>query len=240
MWKSRFIAQMGMICAVGRLDKMKNECVKTLKVAILLLFVAAILLAPIIVYIATFGFHITSDHERWGEMGSAMSGIYTPILSILTLAVLIIQVRLQNQSTTHDSDQSYIQEARSDVEFYLAQIDVELEKMVQGGNRNVRKFLSEGFAFADIEALKSTKLVEVAKALNREFPRLSAIWSAYCSRLEGLGSQQHYPYKHNFVAAQEKAIAMVSFETCVALDNFNWCFSEGRLSCSHYFSSVLV
>lgn len=204
------------------------------------LVLAIVIAAPVAVYIATFGFHITNDHMRWGEMGSAMSGIYTPILSILTLAVLIIQVRLQNQSTIHERDQSYIHEARSDVEFYLTQIDVELEKIVQGGNRNVRIFLSEGFAFADIESLKSTKLVEVAQALNREFPRLNAIWSAYCARLEGLGSQQHYPYKHNFVAAQEKAIAMVSFETCVALDNFNWCWSEGRLSSSHYFSSVIA
>ena len=218
---------------------MKNECAKILKVVIPLLVVAAIF-APIIVYIATFGFHITSDHARWGEMGSAMSGIYTPILSIFTLIVLLVQVGLQRQSANDGRDQAYIQDARSDIEFYLAQIDVELEKMVQGGDRNVRKFLKDGFAFADIESLKSTKLFEVAKALNREFPRLSAIWSAYCSQLEGLGSQQHYPYKHNFVAAQEKAIAMVSFETCIALDNFNLCFSEGRLSCSHYFSSVLV
>ena len=139
------------------------------------LVLAIVISAPIAVYIATFGFHITSDHARWGEMGSAMSGIYTPILSILTLAVLIIQVRLLNQSTIHESDQSYIQETRSDVEFYLAQIDIELEKIVQGGKRNVRMYLSEGFAFSDIESLKSTKLVNVAQALNREFPRLSSI-----------------------------------------------------------------
>ena len=230
-----------MICAVdhrGRMKKTHSTCSMVLQVAMRLVL-AIVISAPIAVYIATFGFHITSDHARWGEMGSAMSGIYTPILSILTLAVLIIQVRLLNQSTIHESDQSYIQETRSDVEFYLAQIDIELEKIVQGGKRNVRMYLSEGFAFSDIESLKSTKLVNVAQALNREFPRLSSIWSAYCSRLEGLGSQQHYPYKHNFIAAQEKAIAMVSFETCVALDNFNWCFSVGKISSSHYFSPVV-
>ena len=104
----------------------------------------------------------------------------------------------------------------------------------------MRMFLSEGFAFADVKSLNTAKLAEVAKALNHEFPRLSSIWTAYCARLEGLGTHQYYPYKHNFVAAHEKAIAMVTFEICVPLDNFNWCFSEGRLTSSHYFSPAVA
>ena len=170
-------------------------------------------------------------------MGSAMSGIYTPILSIFTLLVLVIQVRLQNQSVTHERDQSYIQEARSDIEFYLAQIDLELDKTLKN-DATVRKFLSEGFSYADVDSLKSKELLKIAQEFNRQFPRSSAIWSAYYSILAGLGSQQHFPYKHNFEAAKQKAISMLSYEICVALDNYIWCLSEGRLKFSYQFSQV--
>ena len=97
-----------MIYAVGHRGRMKkthSNCSKFLQVSMRLVL-AVVIAALIAVYIATFGFQITNDHVQWGEIASAMSGIYTPILSVLTLTVLIIQVRLQNKSTIYNSDQS--------------------------------------------------------------------------------------------------------------------------------------
>lgn len=62
------------------------------------------LIAPLIFYIWTFGGRLSSEHSRWGEFGSAMSGIYTPILTLLTISILVFQARLQKQM--HDYIQS--------------------------------------------------------------------------------------------------------------------------------------
>jgi hypothetical protein len=78
----------------------------------------AILAAPIVIYINKFGFKISNDHTRWAEMGSAMSGIYGPILAWLAFGVLILQVRMQSESNKHMLDQAYVQNAREDVDFY--------------------------------------------------------------------------------------------------------------------------
>lgn len=205
---------------------------------VLLSLIAAALVAPIIVYVATFGPNLSNEHARWGEMGSAMSGIYTPILSLLALFVLVAQVRLQNQINAHQFDQAYIQEARSDVEYYLEQLDHELSKVLDNGT-TVREFLHTGFEFANLEELGSNRLLEIAREFNRRFPRALSIWSAIYPVFIGLNSQKHFPYAHNFQSAKQKAIVMISFETCVALDQYVWCVSEGHLNFPYEFSPAL-
>ena len=48
-------------------------------VRLILVVVLTVLVSPLIVYMAAFGVSISHDHTRWGEMGSAMSGIYLGI-----------------------------------------------------------------------------------------------------------------------------------------------------------------
>jgi hypothetical protein len=42
------------------------------------------LISPIAFYTYTFGFGIWENNEDWGQMGSAIGGLYTPILSLFT------------------------------------------------------------------------------------------------------------------------------------------------------------
>ena len=83
--------RMGMIYGVGHLGKFfYKDYMKQLfkEYWIILLIISLIMLMPIAVYIWRFGIIISNQHLRWAEMGSAMSGIYAPILSLLTLVVL--------------------------------------------------------------------------------------------------------------------------------------------------------
>jgi hypothetical protein len=95
------------------------------------ILVALVLLAPIIFYIHMFGLSISNNHSRWSEMGSAMSGLYTPILALLTLSVLVIQVRMQTEMNKLAFDQQYITEARDDIQYYLFQLSNEVLKLIQ-------------------------------------------------------------------------------------------------------------
>ena len=51
-----------------------------------------LILLPIILYIYKFGSLILSNkHNHWAEFGTYLGGIYTPILSILTIILLAFQ-----------------------------------------------------------------------------------------------------------------------------------------------------
>ena len=208
------------------------------RVQVITALVLALLLAPIVVYVYKFGWNITDDHNRWSEMGSAMSGLYTPILSLLTLWVLVAQVRLQGDMNKHAFDQAYVQEVRSDVQYYLSQMVVELAVEFNNGSAIGSELISV-FAYASPEELRGQQYSEVAKVLNRKHPRIMSVWSAFYPLLEGLRSNNHPPYEHNFAAAKQKAIVLLSYEVCVALDNFIWCVSEGHLKFSYEFAHGL-
>lgn len=140
----------------------------TAKVVFGRFLLTAILIAPIAVYVSKFGFTISSDHGRWSEMGSAMSGIYGSILAWLAFGVLILQARMQNESNKHMSDQSYVQNAREDVDFYLGRLEEILDKPNFNG-QTPRHVLNTEFAFADIEQLSGNNLKQLANSLNLGF-----------------------------------------------------------------------
>ncbi|MCD9115912.1 hypothetical protein [Pseudomonas bijieensis] len=56
---------------------------------------SVILSIPVVIYTYEFGVGIWSSHDDWAKMGSALGGIYAPILSALTLYMIYRQLRLQ-------------------------------------------------------------------------------------------------------------------------------------------------
>ena len=64
--------------------------------------VIAILMMPLAFYAYQFGFGLWDSHREWAEMGSAIGGLYTPILSILTFGVLLKQFHLQKNMHAHE------------------------------------------------------------------------------------------------------------------------------------------
>lgn len=199
--------------------------------------VTAVLLVPVAVYIHTFGFTITRDHGRWSEMGSAMAGIYTPILAVLTLLVLLAQVGLQEKMNRHTFDQAFVQDARSDVHFYLDQIAKEFARIYEDG-RPIGPTLIEAFAYPEKPQLLVAPIADIAKALNKRQPGLLASWSAFYAVLAGLGTHDWHPYKNAHLAAKQKAIAILSYKGCAALDNYSFSASEGRLKYCEFASQL--
>jgi hypothetical protein len=200
--------------------------------------ISAILIAPIAVYIYKFGFHVTSDHARWSEMGSAMSGLYGPILAWFAFGVVMVQARMQADSNKHAYDQAYIQNAREDVNFYITRLEEVLDKPTSN-ERTPRDILISSFAFASIEQLSSDELKPLCRAMNLEIPQLQASWSAIYSIYEGLRCNEEQPYSLQFTSAKQKAIVLLSYPVCVALDHYVYCVSEGRLRHYYNFSRIL-
>ena len=66
---------------------------------------AVAIISPVAVYVYTFGKELSNDHSRWAEMGAAMSGIYSPLIALLALAVLSFQLVAQRYLNKHILDQ---------------------------------------------------------------------------------------------------------------------------------------
>jgi hypothetical protein len=205
---------------------------------VLLTLFALALVAPLIVYVSVFGVTISHDHGRWGEMGSAMSGIYSPVLAFLALLVVYGQLKSQNRFQEHEIDQRYIEQNRADIHFYLEQLDRALQVKNPNG-ATLRQMLHDCFLFNDAALFGDPKRIELPQGMNSQYPQLLGIWGAIYPVWVGLDSQKRFPYLHNAATALQKMIAVASYDTCVALDQYHRTLTEGRVKVPYQFSPLL-
>jgi hypothetical protein len=208
--------------------------------------IAVVLLAPIAVYIETFGIAVATDHARWGEFGSAMSGIYSVFTAFATLLLLTVQlglqrkqVDLQRQINQHEYDVAYVQQARADLEFYIHELNDALSRKVPSGG-TFREVLLDRFRPSDEEMLNDSRLLSLALELDRSERRCIGIWFAVYQGLVGLTGGTGPQFEVNKNAAPLKLIATLTHEVCVALDNFHHIRTSGRLAGHYRFSPLLV
>ena len=192
------------------------------------LIIVVVMLIPIVIYVWKFGFVISNSHSRWGEMGSAMSGIYAPILAFLTLVVLGYQVYLQNKFSYLENDLHQTQEAKNEIEYYLSLIKAELANSLSN-NQDVIDL----FAYSPLDS--TLRLSKIAKKINQDNPSIGAAWVNCNNYFYGLQCEDRYPYSTTLTTLKNKAICILSFKTCAALDAYVWYFSDGVLELPHLF-----
>lgn len=194
--------------------------------------------APLVVYLATFGVVLSSDHQRWAEFGSAMSGVYAPIVAFTTLAVLLAQVGLQKQINEHSYQQAHFEQARSDIEFYSVQLAEKLDNNALPG-QTFRKVLHSNFQPRTLAELDADSLRSHAATLDAALPGVLGMWFAIYPILAGLSVSDESNFRMTLNSSVQKLIALLSFETCVALDNYHRTRTEGRLAVEYRFSPLL-
>lgn len=203
------------------------------------LIVLGAIAAPVVAYLCVFGVKLSTDHTRWAEFGSAIGGIYAPLVALLTLVVLIRQVALQKQMNTHEADQAYLQQARADIEFYSTQISQIMNCIVLPG-KTLREVLNENFHPANITDLDSQQLRQLAVNIHKLIPPVFDIWGAVYPILTGLETGKTSMYNMTLGSSKQKLIALLSFANCVALDNLYRARCEGRLHINYVFSPLLT
>lgn len=208
---------------------------KTLLASVLAIAMVA---APIVVYVTVFGAGLSSDHARWAEFGAAIGGIYSPLVALLTLVVLRAQVELQAQTNVHAADQAYLLQAREDIEFYCTQM-AQAMGTIAFPNKTLREVLHEGFAHPDAADLDSERLRHLAAEIHGLFPATVDLWGAIYPILSGLSTGKAHMYILTYESSKQKLSAILSFKTCVALDNLHRTLTEGSLKIRYEFSSLL-
>jgi len=195
---------------------------------------------PLLIYLSTFGFRLSADHTRWGEFGSAMAGIYAPIVALTTLAVLLAQVRIQSQLNDHEFRQSHIAQARADIDFYALELSEKLKGVATPGT-SYRELLHRNFQPGNANALDEEGMRTLAADVDSLEPSILGIWFGVYPVLEGLaaGSSEHVTFRMALNSSLQKLVALLSFETCVALDNFYRARTEGKVKVEYRFSPIL-
>lgn len=204
------------------------------KNSILITSLIAIVVSPIFIYVNIFNGGISHEHSRWAEFGSAIGGIYAPIVGGLTLFVLLRQVGLQEQV----NDQYYLQQAREDIEFYASQLSTILDDPLVG-DVSLRAVLHERFMLCNTETLSSEEMKEIAIDIHRIIPKSIDMWSAIYHILIGLTAFDSAQFKMTLSSSKQKLIALLSIEICVALDNLHFSRSHETCSFNYEFSPYL-
>ncbi len=236
---------------------MKTWLKKNWKTLLYFLGFSALIGVPVHLYINYFGSVISTNHQRWAEMGSAMSGIYGPILALLTFFVLVIQLRLQKNATQlqimtteHMLAQAFAQDARADIKFYLDELEhlLDREIVIKESPRSIttpRKLLIDNFIevtpgqLAGTELLQgaTTSMHDLALWLNLKCPQLQATWSGIYTIYHGL---EGYPIRQLdtlLVTSKQKTIAKIDMPLCIAMDHYLYCFTRGGLGFRYQYSS---
>jgi hypothetical protein len=168
-----------------------------------------------------------------------MSGIYGPVLTILTLWVLWRQFKLQEITTQHMLDQTWIQSSKSDAEFYLSRVEQALTAISPEG-LSARITLMTNFSRPDIslDDLHSEELRRVCLVLRTEFPDLHTSWAGLYGPI--MGNLTDKRFEPQVIAIRQKAIVMFTYATCAALDNLVHCAMSEHVAFKYQFSPALI
>ena len=172
---------------------------------------------PLIMYLYKFGFGLWFEHSEWAEMGAFFSGVYSPIIALLALLILISQTVAQGSINKHQYDQSYIQENRKDLDFYIEKLEAYLNTSAANGEK-VSSLLIRHFSHLTIEQLDSSEAKELSNVFCTDCRLAFEIWVSIYPILKGFSANKEYPYDYQFSSSKLKVSTIISFQACIALD----------------------
>lgn len=184
----------------------------------LVIIIILMLIAPVAAYVFQFGVGFWEKSEEWSDLGGYIGGVYAPILTLLTLSVLLVQIYLQ--MVQHRQHLVSLQETQ--LTEYLGELNHELDKEVREG-LTLRNYLIGTYNTLDSDALNDMEL-SVINNLNQAHHKLYSMWPGVmaclsyiktCSNIKSLESA-HYPIQKN------KVIAYMGPQVCSSLDKHNY------------------
>lgn len=104
------------------------------KQIIFILLAVFILLLPLLLYIYQFGLSLSTEHSRWSEFGSYLTGIYSPLIALVALFILTTQLLIQRAMSKHHHDQAFVNSAREDINFYINKLENYLDRAIKGSD----------------------------------------------------------------------------------------------------------
>lgn len=201
---------------VGKLAR----CLSFLKIkkqVMFFLIALGVLISPIAVYSYQFGFGIWPSNEDWSRMGSALGGLYSPIIGLLTLALLYRQQKFSESSHERSLRAELVRNAVNKGETNVMLAAKSLEKL---NERELSQFraLLESYVEQQSEQARD----RVFEALQSYRYQLTSLWRA--------GSTVHHmkdigiDMTAHITDIRGYAASIMDLETLLAHDAFTRCF----------------
>ena len=87
-----------------------------------------VFISPVVLYGYQFGIGLWSEHSKWAELGSFLSGVYSPVIALFAFIVLLVQASWQSKINKYQYDISYISANRDVIDYYIEKMEQYLEK----------------------------------------------------------------------------------------------------------------
>lgn len=193
------------------------SCLKMKKQSFFFLVAFLILFSPIAIYSYQFGFGIWTAHEDWSRMGGALGGLYSPMIALLTLALLYRQQKFSESSHEKNVRTERVRNAVNKGETNVMLAAKALEKLTDQELRQFRALLESYVEQRDEQGKE-----RVFEALQTYRYQLASIWRA--------GSTIHHmrdiaiDMSAHISDLRGYAASIMDLDTLLAHDAFTRCF----------------
>jgi hypothetical protein len=184
----------------------------------------AILVSPIAFYLGQFGIGVWSSHSAWAEMGSAIGGIYTPILTLMMLIVISRQVDLQQVVISNSESTIKMQQFHDDFLYYLSHLENLLAKHE---GKHLDNYLKK------INSLNDNDLQKEIPPKNFQNIDLSASWHAVTNQLFSFRNSNEKLLLDAVSSKEHYILITLGIEKCVSLDKFLVQFNKDNNGIGH-------
>ncbi|TWX67813.1 hypothetical protein ESZ36_10905 [Colwellia demingiae] len=187
-----------------------------------------ILLTPLILYASQFGFGIWSSHSEWSEMGSALGGVYTPILTIFMVGILYRQTVIQAALAKHTFDTNRIDKSKKQLDYHVSNIiNVLAIKDANGFTISLNKLLAVNRDMAYLDTIEQW--------YDPHISQLVTDWRNVQGILRSMDQPAELEYSLNHVQFNGFVITQLTYEVCVALDKICYKRTEEKDKSLCYF-----
>jgi len=192
---------------------MENNKNNTHIFAYVLLILA--LLTPVIIYTSQFGFGVWGSHSEWSEMGSALGGIYTPILTIFMVVILYRQTAIQAVLAKHTFDTNRIDKSKKQLNYHVSNIQKVLGiKDLNGFSISLNKILAVNRDMAILDTIDQWYDPHISQLL--------VDWYNVQGILLSMDQPEESEYIMNHMQFKSFVITQLTYEVCDALDKIGY------------------
>lgn len=224
------------------IDWLKKYWIYIVIVIVILAFVF-----PIIIYIGFMNkLPLAQTAEDMSFFGGYLSGVYTPLVGLLTLAVLYFQVTSQNRTAQKQieiaSKQNKIVSLQNDIALFSREIefvDYYIEILKENLNYDVNPFVNmmrSTFIYylkLHLQFLRDDQSLpaytwsrfkdndyDFYLLMHRENYKVLTIWESIREVLERIKNSESNYIKYNFNNVQNRISGNLGYEECMLLDRF--------------------
>lgn len=205
--------------------------------ALLFWVIVILLAAPIFMYFRQFHGPLSNNPDDWAKAGDFFGGIYAVLLGVLTLAVLVNQVSMQQRLEKYQYDQDYLSTARANIEYHLERLYQDVKKELPA---TVDQFGSSSPEY------KLNYFLNNFSATNGKIPilinasagipgQIFSTWLHINSVLIGLKAVDEARYQNELVSSLSKITSRLSYSTAKAIEEYVKQQSNSRLDIHSFF-----